>query len=57
MIHYKDTTFCVNQDCKKRCSRYLTEEIEKEAKEYGLPLAVTEMICTDVGESNAELQS
>lgn len=57
MITYKDKTFCVNKNCKNRCSRYLTEEIEKEAKQFGLPLVVTEMICTDVGESNADLQS
>lgn len=57
MITYKDKTFCVNKNCKNRCSRYLTEEIEKEAKKFGLPLAVTEMICTDVGESSAKEMS
>lgn len=54
MITYRDMTFCVNKNCKKRCCRYLTEEIEKEAKEAGMLLAVAEMICTDVGENSAE---
>lgn len=50
MITYRDMTFCVNEQCKNRCSRFLTPEIEKQAEEYGLPIAVSNMICLDVGE-------
>ena len=40
MIHYKDMTFCCNEKCKKRCSRYLTPEIIAAAEQYGLPVAI-----------------
>lgn len=50
MITYRDMTFCVNEQCKKRCSKFLTPEIEKQAEEYGLPVAVSNMICLDCGE-------
>ena len=50
MIHYKDKTFCVNEKCKKKCNRYLTPEIIKAAEQYGLPVAMAEMICLDCGE-------
>jgi len=53
-ITYKDRTFCVNKSCKNRCSRFLTEEIKKEAEEYGLPIAMCNCICTDVGEDNKD---
>lgn len=49
-IVYKDKTFCVNQSCKKRCERFLTPEIEQAAEAYGLPVAVSEFICLDMGE-------
>ena len=50
MLVYKDMTFCVNEKCNKRCKKYLTCEIEKAAKDYGLPLAVASFICLDCGE-------
>lgn len=50
MICYKDRTFCVNEACTKRCKRFLTPEIEAAAKAYGLPVAVSQMICLDCGE-------
>ena len=50
MLVYKDRTFCVNEQCTKRCKKYLTCEIEKAAKAYGLPLAVASFICLDCGE-------
>lgn len=50
MITYRDMTFCCNQQCKKRCSRFLTPEIEKQAEAYGLPVAMSNMICLDCGE-------
>ena len=50
MIHYRDMTFCCNEKCKKRCSRYLTPEIIKAAEQYGLPVAMSEFICLDCGE-------
>lgn len=49
-IVYKDKTFCANQNCKKRCERFLTPEIEQAAEAYGLPVAVSEFICLDCGE-------
>jgi hypothetical protein len=49
-VVYKDMTFCVNQKCKKRCGRFLTEEIEKKAIKYRLPLACSVFICLDKGE-------
>lgn len=50
MITYRDMTFCVNKNCKKRCSKYLTPEIEQAAIESALPISVAEMICLDCGE-------
>lgn len=49
-ITYKDTTFCVNYSCKNRCKRFLTPSIEQAALNYGLPIAVAEMICLNKGE-------
>ena len=50
MITYRDMTFCVNEDCTKRCNKYLTCEIEEKAKMFGLPLAVASFICLDMGD-------
>lgn len=50
VITYRDITFCINQNCKKRCNRFLTPQIEQKAQEYGLPLAVAELICLDCGD-------
>ena len=50
MLTYKDTTFCVNENCKKPCRRKLTAAIEQEADVFGLPLAVAEFDCVDEGE-------
>lgn len=47
-------TFCVNEDCTNRCSRYLTCEIKEKAKEFGLPLAVASFLCVDVGEDKKD---
>lgn len=47
---YRDTTFCVNEQCTKHCNRFLTPQIEQAAKTYGLPLAVASFICLDKGE-------
>lgn len=53
MISYRDTTFCVNKQCKNRCHKFLTTEIMTAAKSYGLPIAVSEFICLDLGEDGA----
>lgn len=50
MISYRDTTFCVNKQCKNRCHKFLTTEIMTAAKSYGLPIAVSEFICLGLGE-------
>ena len=50
MLTYRDMTFCVNEQCKKRCSRFLTPEIEQKARQFGLPIAMSNMICLDCGE-------
>lgn len=50
MITYRDMTFCVNEQCTKRCRKYLTCEIEQKAKAFGLPLAVSSFICLNQGE-------
>lgn len=52
MLTYKDMTFCVNDKCKKPCGRKLTEEITVKAKKFGLPLAVSNYLCTSFEESN-----
>lgn len=41
MICYKDRTFCQASDCLhfETCTYALTEEVEREAKEFGLPIA------------------
>jgi len=52
VLCYKDMTFCVNEKCKKPCSKKLTEEITEKAKNFGLPLAVSNYFCTDCGEDN-----
>ena len=51
MICYKDMTFCVNEQCTKRCKKYLTCEIEQAAKDFGIPVAVASFICLDQGEN------
>ena len=43
-------TFCVNEECTKKCHKYLTCEIEEKAKMFGLPLAVASFICLDMGD-------
>ena len=50
MIVYKDMTFCINTHCTKKCSKFLTPEIELAAKHYGLPIACSEYICLYAGE-------
>ena len=50
MIVYKDITFCINNNCSKKCRRFLTPQIEAEAQAYGLPIACAELICVDKGE-------
>jgi hypothetical protein len=50
MLCYRDRTYCINKECSKPCSKRLTEEIEKEAAEWGLPVMISCYICTDVGE-------
>lgn len=52
MLCYKDMTFCVNDKCKKTCSKKLTEKITEEAEKFGLPLAVFNYFCIDCGEDN-----
>lgn len=49
MFTYRDMTFCVNQDCKKRCFKFLTPQIEQRASQLGMPVAVAEFICLDCG--------
>ena len=39
-ICYKDMTFCTNDKCKLECHRKLTEDIIKQANEFGLPLSL-----------------
>lgn len=51
MICYKDMTFCVNQNCKNKCRKFLTPEIEQAAKHFKMPLAVAEYICLDKDEN------
>ena len=40
MITYRDMTFCVNQQCKQKCDRRLTKQIEQDAN--GMPIAVAD---------------
>lgn len=42
MICYQDRTFCINKECPKKCSIYLTEKIKKKADDFGLPVCVQE---------------
>ncbi len=42
MICYKDKTFCM-ADCKNtKCSRFMTPELEDEARSFGLPVAMAD---------------
>lgn len=50
MITYRDMTFCVNEECQKRCSKFLTDEIREQAARFGLPIAVCSFICLNQGE-------
>lgn len=50
MLTYRDTTFCVNAECTKKCSKYLTCEIQEQAQRFGIPLAVASFVCLDQGE-------
>jgi hypothetical protein len=43
-------TFCVNEECTKRCRKFLTPDIEQAAAKAGMPLAVAEFICLNCGE-------
>lgn len=44
MICFRDTTFCVSENCKNECGRQLTEEVKEAAKEWwggeGAPIAM-----------------
>ena len=44
MVTYRDMTFCINDKCKKKCKRYLTPEIMQAAEEYGLPVAMSNIV-------------
>ena len=46
---YRDMTFCVNDKCKKTCSRKLTKKITEKANKLGMPIAVSNYFCTDCG--------
>lgn len=52
MITYRDMTFCVNKECTKECKRRLTPQIEKEAEQFGLPLAIAEFMCNKEDKTN-----
>ena len=44
MICYKDRTYCSSKECKnKGCSKRLTEEVWKEASDFGLPVAYSDL--------------
>ena len=42
MICYRDRTYCAQDTCAHAytCERYLTKEIEQDAKDFGLPVAI-----------------
>jgi hypothetical protein len=44
MICYKDRTFCVMAECKKykTCPYAATEQLEQDAKAFGLPIAMSD---------------
>lgn len=42
MLCYKDRTFCEAKCSNTECSRLLTHELEVEADNFGLPLAVSD---------------
>lgn len=52
MLTYRDRTFCINKECKKECNRRLTEQIEKEASEFGMYVAVANFNCEVDNDSN-----
>lgn len=54
MLVYKDMTFCVNDKCKKSCSKKLTDEIAEKAKKLCLPLAVSNYFCVDCGDEDVK---
>ena len=54
LITYRDTTFCINEECTKKCDKYLTEEIEVLAQRFGLPVATASFICPDIDNKDEE---
>lgn len=40
MICYKDRTFCASETHKDDCPGAVTKELELEAKDFGLPIAM-----------------
>ena len=53
MICYKDTTFCCSKNCKNKCGRKFTKEIQQGAEKWwggeGAPIAFSEF-CDENGE-------
>lgn len=51
MLCYKDMTFCVNTQCKRQCSRRLTQEVQAAAEKWWgsdqAPIAVSDFNCTE----------
>jgi hypothetical protein len=45
MLSYRDMTFCINTTCTRKCYRRLTDEIRKQAKDFGLPIAYANFDC------------
>ena len=53
MLCYKDMTFCVNDKCKKTCSKKLTEKITEEAEKFDGPsIILAYSPCIDCGEDD-----
>jgi len=48
MLCYKDRTFCSSPSCKNECGRQATDELWREAKDFGLPLSVAQF-CDENG--------
>lgn len=53
MMCYRDRTYCVSANCKNKCGRQLTDEIQQAAYEWwggrDAPICISEF-CDDNGE-------
>ena len=48
MICYKDKTFCVSKCVNKDCQIRLTDKIKEDARDFGLPITMSDFRCQNL---------